>query len=144
MWMWIGVSVALASEVEIVRSSPDSVLVKAASGVVHVPACRGVSWFLFNSDSGKFEATAASACGAMAPAIRIDEKGQEFAIDVSLPALPSVGFHILRPTVVFGEKCTEQVPFSLAKCADMRSIDGPHLVIRNQGTASVRSPVPAQ
>lgn len=142
MWMWIGVSVALASEVKIVRSSPDSVLVKAESGVVHVPACRGVSWLLFNSDSGKFESTAAPACGAMAPAIRIDEKGQEFTVDVPLPVLPSVGFHILRPTVVFGEKCTDQVPFSLARCTDIQSVSGPQLVIRNQGAASLRGPDP--
>lgn len=140
MWMWIGMSVAIASGVKIVTSGPDTVLVKAQSGVVHVPSCRGVSWFLFSPDTGTFEATAAPACGPLSPAIRIDEEGREFMIDVPLPALPSVGFHILRPTVVFGEKCTDQVPFPLAKCAQMGSVDGPQFVVRNQGSAAVKVP----
>ena len=141
MWMLIGVSVALASGVEIVVSRPGAVLVKARSGVVHVPSCRGVSWFLFNPDSGEFEATAASACGPLSPAIRIDEEGREFSVDVPLPALPAVGFHVVRPTVVFGEKCADQTPFPLAKCASLGSMDGPQFVVRNQGSAAVRSQV---
>jgi len=140
MWMLIGMSVALASGVEIAMSGPDAVLVKATSGVVHVPACRGVSWSIFSPDTGKFEATAAPSCGPLSPAIRIDEDGREFLVDVPLPPLPSVGFHILRPTVVFGEKCANEVPFPLAKCARMESVDGPQFVVRNQGVAAVKTP----
>ena len=144
MWMLVGISVALASGVEIVMSGPDTVLVKAASGVVHVPSCRGVSWFLFNADTGKFEATAASACGPLAPAIRLDEDGREFLVDVPLPVLPFVGFHVLRPTVVYGEKCTDKVPFPLAKCARLASADGPQFIVRNQGSAAVKDPASVQ
>jgi hypothetical protein len=107
---------------------------------VYVPACRGVSWSRFNDASGQFEPTNAEGCGPLSPAVKVGVEGREFAVDVPLPPLPEVGFHVLRPTVVYGVKCTNERPFPLASCERVESIDGPQFVVRNRGTATVIEP----
>jgi hypothetical protein len=136
MLVWILSVAALAVEpiaVEIAVSGPGEVRVRALGEDIFVPACRGVSWSIFNGDSGRFEATAASVCEPLMSAIKIDKSGHLFAIDVVLPPLPGVGFHILRPTLVYGVKCLDETPFPLAQCGQVSAVGGPQLVVRNRG-----------
>ena len=135
MWVWFLAMVAVAADVEIAVGGPGEVRVSAASGSVHVPACRGVMWDLFNPETSEFEPAQAPVCSGIKNAIRIDATGRSFFVDVVLPALPDVGFHIVRPAVVFGTKCADKAPFALASCADVHVVRGPQMVIRNRGAA---------
>jgi hypothetical protein len=144
MLVWILSVAALAGEpvaVEIAVSGPGEVRVRALEGDIFVPACRGVSWSIFNRDSGRFEATLASVSEPLMSAIKIDKGGHLFTIDVALPPLPGVGFHILRPTLVYGLKCLDETPFPLAQCGQISAVDGPQLVVRNRGTVRTLGPV---
>jgi len=135
MWVILMTLVAAASDIEIAVGDGDEVVVKATSQPVFVPACRGVSWARFNDTTGQFEATNAEACGALSNAIKVGSDGHAFTVDVPLPPLPEVGFHLLRPTVVYGVKCKEESPFPLSGCERVGSMDGPQIAVRSRGSA---------
>lgn len=135
MWVLIWASLSMAQTIEIVVGGPGSVKVRATEQPVHVASCRGVLWDLFDPINMVFEPASAPVCGGMEPAHRIDEKGRSFQLDAALPALPDVGFHVVRPVVVYGVKCRDNAPFSLAGCAEIKSIRGPQMVVRNRGSA---------
>ena len=135
MWLLMWVSISFAHGVEIAVSGPGEVLVKAADEPVHVASCRGVVWDLFDPRTKVFEPASAPACEGMKSAIRIDEAGISFQIDAILPPLPSVGFHVVRPVVIYGGKCREKAVFSLAGCASIKTIKGPQMVVRSRGLA---------
>jgi hypothetical protein len=140
MWIWFWGVMALAADVEIVVGGPGEVHVRSTSGSVHVPACRGVLWDRFNPSSGVFEPAQAPVCPGIKDAIRVDEKGRSFAIDVALPVLPDVGFHIVRPVIVYGSECSDKAPFPLAGCGGVQVVRGPQMVVRNRGAAVVLKP----
>ena len=135
MWLMIFSTVVAAQSVEIAVSGPGEITVSALHGSVFVPACRGVSWHRFDPESAAFEPTPAPACGPLTPALKIDSAGQTFTVDVPLPPLPDVGFHMLRPTVVVGMKCKEETPFPLAACSGVESVKGPQVLVRGRGSA---------
>jgi hypothetical protein len=143
MWIWIVGMVAIAGQstpVKIVVSGPNEVSVVSTLESVFVPACRGLTWMLFDADSAQFLPTAPKACGALAPAMKVGSQGLKFQVDVALPALPKVGFHLLRPRVVIGLKCKEKAPFPLAECGDIKVVYGPQIMVRNLGAATVSRP----
>ncbi len=133
MWLLLWCLQAGAADVKIDVGQADSVVVKALGAIVFVPACRGVTWSRFDAEAGKFEPTFATGCGPLTNAIRVDAAGVEFEVDMPLPPLPDVGFHLLRPTVVYGLKCKDETPFPLAKCESIESVDGPQILVRNRG-----------
>ena len=135
MWFLVFSTLAAADGVEIVVSAPGEITVTAKHDVVFVPACRGVSWDLFDPSSETFEPTPAPPCGPLGPAVKVDGEGQRFTVDVPLPPLPSVGFHMLRPTVVVGRKCKDEAAFPVAECVDVRAVKGPQVMVRDRGTA---------
>jgi len=135
MWILFWGFTVMAGDVEIAVSGPGEVLARATGEAVHIPACRGVLWDRFNQETGEFELAQAPVCAGMKDAIRVDDKGRKFAVDAALPALPDVGFHILRPVVVYGTKCAEKAPFPLSKCGDIHVVRGPQMVVRNRGAA---------
>ena len=135
MWVvWVALN-AVAADIEIDVVQGDGVVVKALDGVVHIPSCRGVTWSLFDAETGNFQPAHAPGCGALDSAIRVDAAGHSFPIDAQLPPLPNVGFHVLRPTVVYGLKCKDETPFPISRCATVESIDGPQILVRNRGAA---------
>ncbi len=135
MWMWILGAVALAGGPQIAVSGPGEVRLSAPENPVFVAACRGVQWELFNPNSNDFEPTMVPACEETKPAHQIDANGQLFSLTARLPPLPDVGFHVVRPIVVYGEKCRENVPFSMAGCESVATVFGPQIAVRNRGTA---------
>jgi hypothetical protein len=135
MWIWFWGLVAVAADVEIAVGGPGEVRVRSTSGVVYVPACRGVLWEHFNPVSREFEPAQGPVCSGMKDAIRVDANGRSFSVDVALPALPDVGFHIVRPAVVYGLKCAEKAPFPLAQCGDIQVVRGSPMVLRSRGAA---------
>lgn len=141
MWIWFLGATALAADVEIAVSGPGEVHVRSTSDVVHVPACRGVLWDRFNPTSGEFEPTSAPVCSGIKDAIRIDIDGRKFHLDVALPTLPDVGFHVVRPAVVYGLKCAGKAPFPLSACRDINVVRGPQMIVRNRGAAVVLEPL---
>ena len=140
MVLWLMTSVALAGSVEIAMSSGGELTVSATEEPVYIPSCRGVIWDLFNPESGVFEPAVVPACDEMKPAIRIDKDGHQFEMDASLPPLPKVGFHVVRPVVVYGVKCAEKLPFPLSKCAEVRTQKGPQTVVRSRGSLAESAP----
>ena len=135
MWVVVMALNAGAAGIEIDVAQGNGVVVKASDDAVHIPACRGVTWSLFNAETGDFRPAHAPGCGALESAIRVDAEGQFFPVDAQLPPLPDVGFHILRPTVVYGLKCKEKAPFPMASCAFIGTVDGPQIAVRNRGAA---------
>ena len=144
MVLWMMTSIALAGNVEIVVRNGGEVKVTAVKEAVYVPSCRGVLWDLFNPETRKFEPATVPACEGMKPAIRIDEEGHHFQLEAALPPLPDVGFHVVRPVVVYGLKCRGKVPFQLSECADIRTETGPQAVIRTRGSVAEISPSSAR
>ena len=140
MWFLLWGLAAMAGEVQIAVSGPGEVLVRASGKAVHVPSCRGVLWDRFNPKSGEFERAQAPVCSGMKDAVEIDSEGRTFTIDVALPPLPEVGFHVVRPVVVYGTKCTEKAPFPLSLCSDVQVVRGPQMVVRNRGAAVLLTP----
>ena len=135
MWVvWMALNAA-AADIEIEVMQGDGVVVKAVSGVVHIPSCRGVTWSLFDAVTGDFRPAHSPGCGSLESAIRVDDAGHSFPVDAQLPPLPDVGFHVLRPTVVYGLKCKDKAPFPIASCAVIESVDGPQFLVRNRGAA---------
>jgi hypothetical protein len=124
---------ALAADLEFAVSSPGEVHLKAAADVVHVPACRGVTWDRFDDEKGVFVAVPGETCHALADAIKIDSEGHSFVVNVRLPPLPKEGFHVVRPVVVYGLKCKDETPFPLSACDDFGVVKGPQLILRNRG-----------
>ena len=133
--MWIVGSLAMASGPQIAVSGPGEVRVSASDDPIFVAACRGVQWELFNPNTNDFEPAMVSPCEETKPALRIDKTGQLFPLTAMLPPLPSVGFHVVRPVVVYGEKCREKLPFALAGCVGVAAVFGPQMTVRNQGAA---------
>jgi hypothetical protein len=129
---------ALASDLEIAVGRPGEVHLKAASGIVHVPACRGVTWDRFDDEKGVFVAVPGETCHALSNAIKIDSDGHSFSVNVRLPPLPETGFHMVRPVVVYGLKCKDEAPFPLASCGDFGVVKGPQFVLRNRGLMSTQ------
>ena len=140
MWMVLMSFAASAADIQIGVGDGETVVVKATGAAVYVPSCRGVSWSRFNDATGQFEPTNADGCGPLSSAVKVGTEGREFTVDVPLPPLPAVGFHVLRPTVVYGVKCSEERPFPLAKCERIESVDGPQFVVRSRGSATVVTP----
>lgn len=136
MWLVLWGLQAGAADITIDVGGADSVVVKALGEPVFVPACKGVTWARFDAETGAYQPTFSSGCGPLANAIKIDAEGTEFAVDMALPPLPDVGFHLLRATVVYGVKCKEERPFPMAKCERIESLDGPQIVVRNRGVAT--------
>ena len=137
MWVFIWSLSSWAQGVQFAVSKPGVVHVSAPIEGVFVPACRGVSWALFDVETERFEPTAPTACGPAESAIAIDKAGVEFELDVPLPPLPEVGFHILQPTVIVGRKCRTEAPFYLAGCKDLQAVKGPQMLIRSRGPAAL-------
>ena len=135
MVLWLLMSIARAGTVEIAASNGGEVMIRAAEESVHVPSCRGVNWDLFNPEIGVFEPAVVPPCEEMKPAILIDKDGRRFQMNATLPPLPKVGFHVVRPVVVYGVKCNEKVPFPLSRCAEIRTKKGPQMVVRSRGSA---------
>ena len=135
MWLVIMALNAGAADIEIDVVQGDGVVVKALDGAVHIPSCRGVTWSLFDATNGEFRPAHAPGCGSLEPAIRVDTSGRSFPVDAQLPPLPDVGFHVLRPTVVYGLKCKDKAPFPVASCAAIESVDGPQILVRDRGAA---------
>ena len=135
MWFLIFSTMAAAEGVEIVVSGPCEITVTAEQDPVFVPACRGVSWVRFDPSSESYKPTPAPPCGPLSPAIKVGAEGRSFKVDVPLPPLPDVGFHMLRPTVVVGEKCKDETPFPVASCVNDRAVEGTQVVVRDSGTA---------
>lgn len=140
MWLFFVALNAWAADIEFGVGEGNAVLVKATGEAVYVPACRGVSWSRFNGETGAYEPTNADGCGPLSSAIRVGSEGLEFKVDVPLPPVPAVGFHVLRPTVVYGLKCMEETPFPLASCERVETVDGPQVLVRGRGTAEVLKP----
>ncbi len=140
MWVLMLSLSVLAQGVEIAVSKPGVVRLSAVDGAVFVPACRGVTWAVFSAESGRFEPTAPPACGPSQPALRIEQKGVDFELDVPLGPLPDVGFHILQPTVVYAEKCRDKLPFYLSECGPLKAVKGPQMVVRSRGQAVLVEP----
>ncbi len=132
MWPWVYCSIALAATVTVEAIDSNGVRVRSAAGEVHVPACRGVSWEQFNSQKGAFEAVSGPSCGPDSAAIVIDSDGAEFPMDGILThtAVPKA-VSVVRAVVVFGEKCSKDLPFSFSGCARIRREYGPNLVVRS-------------
>ena len=135
MWFLIFSTLAAAEDVEIAVSGPSEITVTALQGPVFVPACRGVSWARFDASKGTFEPTPAPPCGPLSPAVKVEAEGHKFTVDVPLPPVPGVGFHMLRPTVVVGQKCKDETPFPVADCVGVRALQGPQVLVRDRGTA---------
>ena len=135
MWLLIFSTLAAAEDPEIVVSGPSEITVTASAGPLFIPACRGVSWARFDPATESFEPTPAPVCGPLSPAIKVGTEGHTFKVDVPLPPLPDVGFHVLRPTIVVGKKCKEKAPFPVAGCVGVRAVSGPQLMVRDRGTA---------
>ena len=134
MGLWLLTSFALAGNVEIAVSNGGEVKVQAAEEPVYVASCRGILWEIFNVETSVFEPTVAPPCEGMKSAIRIDQEGQTFQLDAVLPPLPDVGFHVVRPVVVYGLKCREKAPFSLSGCAEIKAETGPQVAVRTRGS----------
>ena len=135
MWVVLMALNAGAADIEIDVVQGDGVVVKTVDGAVHIPSCRGVTWSLFDPSTGDFRPAHAPGCGSLEPAIRVDAAGHAFPVDAQLPPLPDVGFHVLRPTVVYGLKCKDETPFPMASCASVESVDGPQILVRDRGAA---------
>jgi len=133
MCLFTLMSIALAGTVVIEVEGSDAVRVRAASGSVHLPACRGVMWERFVSENEGFEAISGPTCGRAEPALKVGQDGHLFPFDGVLPPPPETGLFVVRPVVVVGEKCRENQPFWLAGCAVVRREFGPNLVIRPGG-----------
>ena len=140
MMLWMVTSIALAGKVEIVVGNGGEVNVSASDKPVYVPACRGILWDLFNPETRLFEPAVVPACDGMKPAIRVDEEGHRFQLNASLPPFPKVGFHVVRPVVVYGLKCAENLPFPLSDCAEIKAEKGPQMVVRTRGSVVEISP----
>ena len=140
MTLWVLMSIALAGGVEIAVSNGGELKVTAAQESVYVPSCRGIIWDLFNPETGVFEPAVVPACNEMKPAIRIDKEGHLFQLTAALPPLPDVGFHVVRPVVVYGLKCNDNAPFPLSECAEVKTQKGPQAVIRSRGAAAEIAP----
>lgn len=131
MWLWVYCSIALATTVSVEAMGSSGVRVRTTGGVVHVPACRGVSWEWFDSKKGAFEAISGPPCGATSPAIVIDLGGVEFPMDGMLSHSGVSGaVSVVRAVVVVGEKCSTNLPFSFSDCGVVRREYGPNLVVR--------------
>lgn len=135
MWFLIFSTLAAADEIKIVVSGPSEITVTAPQAALFVPACRGVSWVRFEPSTESFEPTPAPACGPLSPAIKVGPQGHVFTVDVPLPPVPDVGFHMLKPTITVGEKCEEERPFPVAGCVAVRAVEGPQVMVRDRGTA---------
>jgi hypothetical protein len=134
MWPWVYCSIALATTVSVEVMDSNGVRVRSAAGLVHVPACRGVSWEQFNPLKGAFEAVSGPPCGPDSAAIEIDSDGAEFPMDGMLShSGVSEAVTVVRAVVVIGEKCRKNLPFSFSNCAVVRREYGPNLVIRTGG-----------
>ena len=135
MWALFLGSVAWAGGLEIAVSGPGEVHVRAQSEPVHIAACRGVQWELFDPKTKVFEPAMTQTCEGLKTAFLIDQNGRSFQLDAILPPLPDVGFHVVRSVVVFGSKCNDNVPFPMAECERLDAAHGPQMVVRNRGAA---------
>ena len=90
-----------------------SIRIHAREGAVALPSCRGLVWERFNLDSGEFELLQQPPCGAMAPALWVDEQGLELTAPEELGL--SAGDRV-RVTVVVGLGGTQGMPFEVSAC----------------------------
>lgn len=104
--------------IEVVEGAVPSIRIKATRGSVLVPRCRGVLWQRFDATDQQFHAIPGAACAALAPALSVDEQGQEVKADVEFGDA-----QVVRAVVVVGTGCTEDRPFPLAACKVVTEVE---------------------
>jgi hypothetical protein len=135
VWVFLLPLTLWAQDVEIAVGKPGVVHVRASADPIFMPACRGITWSVFNPEINEFESTAPDSCGPTVTALKIGPDGKQFELDVPLGPLPETGFHIVQPTIYYALKCREELPFEVAGCESLRAKKGPQMVVRNRGSA---------
>lgn len=101
------------------------VSVRATTRAVFIPSCRALSWERFDEATQTYAALPGPACGPMAPAIPLDEKG------VNLEEAPlTAGFQVVRPVLIYGVGCRPGLPLPLAECDRIDALIGPYAPVR--------------
>lgn len=111
--------------VEVAEGPQTAVRVAATGAPVLVPACRGVVWERFDAEANRYEPVSLSPCGPLAPGLTLDKEGTRFVLDAEVTAA-----QVVRAVVVFGMGCQMDRPFPLARCEQVRSVEGPTLTVR--------------
>lgn len=122
------VATALAAEPVVVEVEPGdqpAVRVKAASGTVSVPTCRGVVWERFDAEAERYVPLPADPCGPLTNALILDKQGMRFDLVLEVDAA-----QVVRAVVVAGTGCAEDRPFPLGRCKSVVSVEGPTLTVR--------------
>jgi hypothetical protein len=103
-----------------------TVLVRpAGKAEVTIPACRGVVWQRFDPAAQAYVAISVRPCGPTEIGAPLPAEGRSFPVDVSV----SEG-DVVRPVVVVGTGCLPELPFELARCKAVESVDGPTITVR--------------
>jgi len=97
----------------------------AGKAEVMVPACRGVVWQRFDPVEQAYVAISVRPCGPTEIGTPLPAEGKTFTVDVSV----SEG-DVVRPVVVVGTGCQPELPFELARCKAVESVDGPTITVR--------------
>ena len=132
MWLLAFVSIAYATTLEIEAEGADGVRVRARDGVALIPACRGVSWEVFDEEKAVFQAISGPSCGPSGPALEVGDQWRQYPFDGNLSQAQTQRLTVVRAVVVYGEKCSKNVSFSLSQCGEVRRSHGPNMVLHPQ------------
>ena len=92
--------------------TPVGVRVVATGDPVYLPACRGVVWEAFDTESQTFGPISAQPCGPTANAVKIDKDGTELRLDAD-----PKGAQAVRPVLLVALGCVPDKPYPLAGCS---------------------------
>ena len=98
--------------IELQLSNPPAVQIQSMGQLsIWLPACRGVMWERFNSNTEQFEWLALGPCEDSTLPERIDSAGKSVAAPVGVQSGDR-----LRVTVVVGVECKPDRPMEIAQC----------------------------
>ena len=99
LWLLLS-SLAWADPVMIEAEGPGVVRVRAAEGVVYMPACGGVSWERFDPEAKVFLPIPGLPCGPLSAVLKVGPDGVEATLKAVLPPALEGGF------MWFGQSCS--------------------------------------
>ena len=131
LWLLLS-SLAWADPVMIEAEGPGVVRVRAAEGVVYMPACGGVSWERFDPEAKVFLPIPGLPCGPLSAVLKVGPDGVEATLKAVLPPALEGGVHVVRAVVLFARKCKDNKPFPLAGCEGLSHYFGPNQVVHGK------------
>jgi hypothetical protein len=131
LWLLLS-SLAWADPVMIEAEGPGVVRVRAAEGVVYMPACGGVSWERFDPEVKVFLPIPGLPCGPLSAVLKVGPDGVEATLKAVLPPALEGGVHVVRAVVLVARKCKDNKPFPLAGCEGLSHYFGPNQVVHGK------------